>query len=341
MRRLPECHPGRDRSGRTGRVGSCGDTGSATLAPVPHPTPARRPDHRCRAQPGGTGGHARPGRRPRGTAPTRGAGRVTTPTRVAGRVPAPARFAGCVTAPARFATRAAVAVLAVLALSACAPAPGGGPDPIPAPGPPAGEAGAAPARPDPTTGPMVSEADRRAGLRGRAVPASAAGDTVVVPGSTPPPAGRTRTVPMRVEVERGLAVDGPAFASFVAAVLNDARSWGGDGSVGFARTDGAAPLRVLLATPELADQLCQPLDTVGRLSCRNGDRVVLNLARWAHGTPEYAHDLTAYRRYLVNHEVGHWLGHHHETCPGPQRPAPVMQQQTLGLEGCTPNSWPR
>lgn len=146
---------------------------------------------------------------------------------------------------------------------------------------------------------------------------------------------------MRVEVERGIDVDGAAFASFVAAVLNDPRSWGGDGSIGFARTDGAAPLRVVLATPELADRLCSPLETVGSLSCRNGDQVVLNLGRWTHGTPEYARDLTAYRRYLVNHEVGHWLGHPHEECPAPGRPAPVMQQQTLGLKGCAPNSWPR
>lgn len=236
----------------------------------------------------------------------------------------------------------AVAVSAALVLAACggpAPVPG----PAPAPGPPAGEGTAAPpaaSAPAAPGAPALSRADRLAGLRGRGVPASASGGTAVVPGAGAAPAGRARTVPVRVEVERGLDVDGATFAAFVTGVLNDRRSWGGDGSVGFARTDGAAPLRVVLATPTLADRLCRPLDTAGRLSCRNGDRVVLNLERWVTGTPEYAHDLTAYRRYLVNHEVGHWLGHGHESCPGPGRPAPVMQQQTLGLDGCRPNSWP-
>ncbi|MEV1293685.1 DUF3152 domain-containing protein [Pseudonocardia sp. NPDC049635] len=259
--------------------------------------------------------------------------------------------------PARTGTVALTvpAVLAVLTLLAgCGP---GAVDdaPGPAPGPPLGEATAvpappapaAPAAPSPPAGPAGpaeparSEADVQAGVRSREVPRSASGETVVVPGGDAAPAGRARTVLMRVEIERGIDVDGITFAAFVTAVLDHPRSWGGDGSVGFARTDGAAPLRIVLATPELADRLCLPLDTVGRLSCRNGDRVVLNLERWVTGTPEYARDLTAYRRYLVNHEVGHWLGHGHEPCPGPGRPAPVMQQQTLGLRGCSLNPWPR
>lgn len=309
-------------NGRTLRAGSCDGTSSATLAAVPHPTPADvRPARTGRAQP----------RRPRRARTDPAAERSSRPR---GHDPA-ARQGG----RAGGLRRTAVALLAALALAACAPA--SDPVPAPAPGPPAGEATAAPARPDPAIAPPVSEADRRAGLRGKDVPASASGEPAVVPGSSAAPAGRARTVPLRVEVERGVDVDGAAFAGFVAAVLNDPRSWGGDGSVGFTRTDGAAPLRIVLATPALADRLCRPLETVGKLSCRNGDRVVLNLGRWTHGTAEYARDLTAYRRYLVNHEVGHWLGHHHETCPGAGSPAPVMQQQTLGLEGCAPNSWPR
>ena len=70
------------------------------------------------------------------------------------------------------------------------------------------------------------------------------------------------------------------------------------------------------------------------------DRVVLNVARWVKGAPGFGRNIARYRQYVVNHEVGHRLGMGHELCPGRGRPAPVMQQQTLGLRGCTANGLP-
>ena len=52
--------------------------------------------------------------------------------------------------------------------------------------------------------------------------------------------------------------------------------------------------------------------------------------------------LDEYRRYLVNHEVGHFLGKGHvqpASCSATTR-APVMMQQTFGLRGCAINGWP-
>ena len=43
---------------------------------------------------------------------------------------------------------------------------------------------------------------------------------------------------------------------------------------------------------------------------------------------------------VINHEVGHWLGHGHETCATKGGPAAVMQQQSIDLEGCRFNPWP-
>ena len=50
--------------------------------------------------------------------------------------------------------------------------------------------------------------------------------------------------------------------------------------------------------------------------------------------------LEQYRRTVVNHETGHWLGRGHAYCAGPGRAAPVMQQQSKGLHGCRVNPWP-
>ena len=79
--------------------------------------------------------------------------------------------------------------------------------------------------------------------------------------------------------------------------------------------------------------------TGGYTSCRYGDRAVINLARWATAVPDYEGDIATYRLYVVNHEVGTCSAT--ATCPAPAPAlAPVMQQQTLGLQGCDKNAWP-
>jgi hypothetical protein len=183
-------------------------------------------------------------------------------------------------------------------------------------------------------------ADREAGLTSLAVPTSATGDLLVAPGSVDPPnPAAARVVRVRVEVESGLDIDPARFAATVLATLNDPRGWGADGSVSFARTDGDADLRVVLASPDTIDDLCAPLETVGRYSCGRNGHAALNHTRWVQGTDDFA-DVVQYREYLVNHEVGHLLGHGHVECPAAGAVAPVMQQQTVGVAPCVPNGWP-
>lgn len=145
----------------------------------------------------------------------------------------------------------------------------------------------------------------------------------------------------RVEVENGIGMDGQEFAQAVQTTLGDPRSWGAGGRQSFQRvSDASYDFRVLLVSPDNVNDFCPGLDTGGFTSCRSGERAVVNLARWLIGVPDYEGDLPTYRQYVVNHEVGHYLGNGHEQCPGPGEVAPVMQQQTLGLDGCTKNPWP-
>jgi uncharacterized protein DUF3152 len=149
-----------------------------------------------------------------------------------------------------------------------------------------------------------------------------------------------------VEVEDGIHVDGDGFAAAVEATLGDARSWGSGGRMSFQRVGAAQAaaqdfdFRVTLVSPGSMETYCPGVGTGGYTSCRYGDRAVINLARWATAVPDYQGDIATYRLYVVNHEVGHVLGHGHQPCPGAGQRAPVMQQQTLGLDGCAKNPWP-
>lgn len=145
----------------------------------------------------------------------------------------------------------------------------------------------------------------------------------------------------RVEVEDGIGAPPAGFAAAVDGTLGDRRSWTAGGRWSFQRVSaGQVDLVVRLASPKTVDRLCYPLDTNSYTSCRTGNTVVVNLARWLLGVPDYGGNLVQYRVYVVNHEVGHRLGQAHVACPGAGRLAPVMQQQTLGLRGCRPNPWP-
>lgn len=168
---------------------------------------------------------------------------------------------------------------------------------------------------------------------------SPTGALSTVPGAGDP-FGGTSVKEFTVEVEGGLGLDPACLADTVETVLGDPRSWIHAGNLGWRRVASGPDVRIIFASPALTDALCAPIDTAGVFSCRNGNRAVLNVYRWRNGTSEYANDLDEYRRYLINHEVGHFLGHGHTVCPGAGELAPVMMQQTKGLNGCAQNGWP-
>jgi hypothetical protein len=153
--------------------------------------------------------------------------------------------------------------------------------------------------------------------------------------------GTARTY--RVEVETGTGQSAPAFAAEVDATLASPSSWSGQGQWSLQRVSGkSANFVIRLATPATVDKVCAGagLDTRGYVSCRAGSYVMINLDRWMSAVPDYRGDVALYRHYVINHEVGHQLGYGHQACPGPGALAPVMQQQTFGLNGCRANGWP-
>lgn len=145
-----------------------------------------------------------------------------------------------------------------------------------------------------------------------------------------------------VEIEASLGWSLPDAQREIVAILGDPRSWVGAGNVRFQLVPdpATADVRIRIATPATVDARCRPLRTVGRLSCRNGRSLNINSDRWAGATSFWTAPLGEYRAYVINHEMGHFLGHGHQSCAGPGQLAPVMQQQTKALSGCLPNGWP-
>ncbi|MFI6271199.1 DUF3152 domain-containing protein [Micromonospora zamorensis] len=155
----------------------------------------------------------------------------------------------------------------------------------------------------------------------------------------------------RVAVESGSNEDAAEFALAVQTALAGPGSWVDSGRLRLQQVPGDAPrdFTVYLATARTAGRMCADggvdIRVGGRpyTSCRAPGQVIINLDRWRLSVPHFVSagvPLSVYRTYVVNHEVGHQLGHRHERCPGAGRPAPVMMQQTLFLNGCRVNQWP-
>ncbi|HUQ56299.1 DUF3152 domain-containing protein [Lentzea sp.] len=167
-----------------------------------------------------------------------------------------------------------------------------------------------------------------------------------------------------VEVEQGAVLPSVhrSFAATVDAALADPRGWTASGDVAFRRVDVEEPdVRIRLTATETARAICGfqlPYDT----SCYAEGVVYVSAPRWFRGAQSFGRDLEGYRRYVVNHEIGHFLGHGHEFCPANGVPAPVMMQQTFSVSNdrladitastpqgpavprdgrtCAPNPWP-
>ncbi len=137
------------------------------------------------------------------------------------------------------------------------------------------------------------------------------------------------------------------FKSKVAETLNDPRGWVRAG-LKFVEVSSGQDLNIILSDPA---SLGVTSGCSAELSCTTwANQVIINDVRWREGTEaSRAGGMSTrdYQHMVVNHEMGHWLGHyaHIEGCTAENGfiggPAPIMLQQSTGLRGCESfNAWP-
>jgi hypothetical protein len=173
------------------------------------------------------------------------------------------------------------------------------------------------------------------GLRVRSPGGSVASAPMVLEVTPPPP---LQVITYSVVAKGSVATDLASFAAHARATLADRRGWSMGGSIRFSQVPSGGDFTLVLAEASQLPTFGPPCDA--RWSCHSGRYVIINDTRWRTGAPGWSLSLDLYRHYLVNHEVGHWLGLGHASCPGAGRPAPVMQQQSKATAPCTNTTWP-
>jgi hypothetical protein len=130
------------------------------------------------------------------------------------------------------------------------------------------------------------------------------------------------------------------------STYNDSRGWSLNGSVRFEKASDACDLTVWLSSADQMASFGAICDSLW--SCTVHPYVIINYDRWrnasdawnaAYGS-ENGSRLDDYRSMVINHETGHWFGFNHTFCSAAGQPAPVMQQQSIDLRGCSFNPWP-
>lgn len=124
----------------------------------------------------------------------------------------------------------------------------------------------------------------------------------------------------------------PQEQKFFLSVINDDRSWGPKWlpTESTAKADWTVSMESNIGPLSLTYMAVQPRHTS------------FNLKNWTL-VPKPLQGLYSvkdYRTYVINHELGHVLGHDHASLSEPTLEAPIMIQQTKGLKGFSKNIWP-
>jgi hypothetical protein len=155
--------------------------------------------------------------------------------------------------------------------------------------------------------------------------------------AAPPLPPVTRVLTYSIATRGPVRSDLATFVANAEATYADGRGWRAAG-IEFRRVASGGDFTLWLATPDEVARFSSSCSSF--YSCRVGRNVIVNDDRFAGGSPFWPGSVADYRNLVVNHETGHFLGLGHAGCAGAGLPAPVMQQQSKGLDGCTPNPWP-
>lgn len=150
--------------------------------------------------------------------------------------------------------------------------------------------------------------------------------------------GRVFTYTVRTD---GTQASLSEFSALASETLNHPRGWSKLGAT-FKEVPSGGQFNLILAAASRVPSYA-PGGCSAEWSCRVGVSVIINEMRWNGATPAWnaaGGGLRDYRHMVVNHEVGHWLGHDHLGCGSPGSLAPIMQQQSIDLQGCRFNPWP-
>lgn len=156
-------------------------------------------------------------------------------------------------------------------------------------------------------------------------------------GSQTPP---TPTVTYSVTTAGTISASVSEFASQAQETLSDNRGWPQLG-IRFRQVQSGGDFTLILANANQMEGFSSGCSA--EWSCRVGQNVIINQDRWTSSTSSWSGgggSLRDYRNMVINHEVGHWLGLDHQSCPAAGSPAPIMQQQSISLQSCAPNPWP-
>lgn len=147
-----------------------------------------------------------------------------------------------------------------------------------------------------------------------------------------------KTVTYSVSTRGSISQSLSTFKSQAHETLNDPRGWRANG-IAFKRVSSGGSFTLVLSQASKVPSFSSGCSS--KWSCRVGRYVIINQDRWRSASSAWKGSLRDYRHMVINHETGHWLEKGHAKCGSRGSLAPVMQQQSISLQGCKFNPWPK